>query len=241
MNWLRRLAASFVFVFFGLISAAALAAQQLSVEDGKSYSIKVSANELTRIVVKQGRIAKAWANTNAWRLEPDKSSGEIFVRGVSTPRKAFSFFIKDSFGNTYTLVAQPFDVPSETVELEPKTRKLAGDAAQEARSSQSYVGGLKVLLRDLASGNTKSYFCKESGEEVPLWNEAKINLLTQCDNGFLQGDVYLLNNVSSGDMVLSEKEFAHFGRDVRAVALEHLQLKAGQGTRLYIVRGLTNE
>lgn len=236
----QQLAAAFLFVFFGLISGAVFAAQQVAVEDGKSYQIKVSTNELTRIVVKQGRIEKAWANTNAWRLEPDKSSGEIFIRGVVQPRKAFSFFIKDSFGNTYTLVAQPFDVPSETVELEAKTRKLAGGATSEA-ANQTHVVGIKNLLRDMASGKTDGYFCKEMGEEVPLWQEAKISLLTQCDNGFLQGDMYVLNNVSSGDMVLSEKEFANFGQGVLAVALEHQQLKAGQGTRLYIVRGMPNE
>lgn len=241
MKQVQRLWTAFFFVVASFIATAAFAAQQLTVEDGKSYSIKVSANELTRLVVKQGRIDKAWANTNAWRLEADKSSGEIFVRGVTAPRKAFSFFIKDSFGNTYTLVAQPYDVPSETVELEPKTRKLAGNAAKEARGNQPYVGDIKSILRDLASGNIKNYFCSESGEEVPLWAETQINLLTQCDNGSLQGDVYLISNISGGDMVLSEKEFANFGKDVRAVALEHLQLKTGQATRLYVVRGMNND
>ncbi len=228
-------------IAFAFACAAVQAAQTIAVEDGKSYPIKVSTNELTRIVIKQGRIEKAWANTNAWRLEADKSSGEIFLRGMTQPRKAFSFFIRDSFGNTYTLVAQPYDVPSETVELEPKTRKLSASAKEEAGANQTYVVAIKNILRDMASDSTSSYFCSESGEEIPLWKETKISLLKQCDNGFLAADVYVVGNVTKSNMTLNEKEFANFGANVKAVALEHLQLAPGAATHLYVVRAISNE
>lgn len=235
IQWLRP---AFLFIGAGLFSVVASAAQEVSVEDGKTYSIKVSTNELTRISVQQGRIEKAWANTQAWRLEPDKTSGELFLRGIALPRKTFSFFVKDSFGNTYTLIAQPYDIPSDTVELRPKTRKLPVGDATQSLAGQAYVNGIKSILKDMASGNTAALVCKDAGEDVPLWNEAKIKLVTHCENGFLLGDTYTLHNISKGDMVLSEKEFGNFGEDVRAVAIEQLQLKAGESTRIYIVRGM---
>jgi conjugal transfer pilus assembly protein TraK len=218
----------------GLTSMGAAAVQKVSVEDGGSYTVKISATELTRISVLRGRIDKAWANTGSWKLEADKTSGEVFIRPSGGLRKTFGFFVRDSFGNTFTLVAQPLDIPAETIQLDPMSRK-AGNKVE--LGEQPYLSGIKSLLKDMANENRDTYFCREVGDEVPLWNETKIHLVAQCDNGFLSGDEYVINNVSGKELVLSEREFAQFGKDVRAVALEHLVLQANESTRLYIVRG----
>lgn len=232
---MRKFLSGVIFSFLLLVSSLGMAAQKITVDDGGSYIIKVSANELSRLAVEKGRIEKVWAVNNAWDVKSDKASGEIFVRPREGARKAFSFFVRDSFGNTYTLVATPQDIPSETIMLKPlKRRDLAirkGDL-----NDQPYIQQIKVIIKDMAAKNYDPYVCDEVGEEVPLWNETRIVLTNSCDGSNLEADIYTITNVSGKELVLNEKEFSHFGENVQAVSVERLVLQANEGTMLYVVR-----
>lgn len=238
MNQLRNIIQLLAILWFSLASALAGAAQKVAVEDGGSYVIKVSANELSRLAVEKGRIEKVWSVNTAWDVKADKESGELFVRPRDGIRKAFSFFVKDSYGNTYTLIATPYDIPSETVMLQPKRKAGLAVAKREAQAEQPYVQQLKVLIKDMVTGNFEPYLCEEVNQDVPLWKETKITLAHQCESFNLEADVYRIANVSGKELVMSEREFAGFGADVQAVALERLVLQPDEWTTLYIVRGL---
>lgn len=225
-------------LFLACVAALASAAQKVSVEEGGSYVIKVSANELSRLSVERGRIEKVWSVNTAWDVKADKESGELFVRPRDGVRKAFSFFVKDNYGNTYTLIATPYDIPSETITLQPKRKSGVGLAKKDALADQPYVQQLKVLIKDMVAGNFDQYMCEEVDQEVSLWRETKITLAHQCESPSLEADVYRIANVSGKELVMSEREFAGFGIDVQAVALERMVLQPDEWTTLYIVRGL---
>lgn len=213
---------------------AALAEQKLTVDEGGSYQITVSAHELTRIAVEGGRILAAKAVSTDWQIDADKKVGELYLTERSLAAHPFSFMVRDSFGNTYTLIAMPSELPSQTVVLQSvRHHKAAADL-----SDQPYVDQIKSILKDMVRKQYDSYTCAASGADVPLWQEAKVTLSQECDNGTLQVDVYTLVNVSPKQMVLDEQEFRGFGDRVQAVAIEHLVLPAGQGTALYVVRGM---
>lgn len=230
-------------VFFLLVLLAAQsivhAEQVLSVEDGGSYSIKVSATEITRLHVDGGRLDKVWGLSSRWSAQPDQTSGELFIKSVATSdRRAFSFIVRDNFGNTYTLVASPMDVPSETVQLKPKNKKLVGQGTTDkAGSSQAYINSVKALMRDMVRGNELNYSVNIFSHEVPLWKETVITWTKQYVTNALVGDLYRIENKTDAEMVLDEREFSNFGGNVRAVALRDLVLQPHQTTDLFIIRG----
>lgn len=238
MNYLNQIFRGLFAALLFLVASLGFAAQKVGVEDGGSYVIKVSANELSRLTVERGRIEKVWSVNTAWDVKADKESGELFVRPRDGARKAFSFFVKDSFGNTYTLIATPYDIPSETVMLQPKRRAGAALAKRDALAEQPYLQQLKTIIKDMVAGHFEPYLCEEVNQEVPLWKETKITLAHQCESFNLEADVYRIANVSGKELVMSEREFAGFGVDVQAVALDRLVLQPEEWTTLYIVRGL---
>lgn len=172
-------------------------------------------------------------------VKPDVEAGELYIMPTwKTPEKT-SFFVSDDQGNVYTLVARVKDVPSDTVVLKPAHRKIA--AVESNSRSNDYVREVKRLMRGMAMGEElPGYEFSETGKLVPLWQEAEIHLRVQYKNNRFVGSVYTLKNISSELMVLEEGEFAQFGEDVRATALEKQELSPGETTRIFVVRGNKN-
>ena len=215
----------------------AAASQEIEIKDGGTYKVKVSSSELSRFTVQDGRIDKAGVGYNSWDAKPDKDSGELFIKPRDSNKSPFSFFLRDSFGNTVTLIAMPMDIPSETITLKPATKKVArtkdgGDAGQ------AFVDDIKTLIKDMVSGNLDPYLVEDMGDDVPLWKEAKITFDKRYTATTLVGEQYTLTNISGGKMTLDEREFASFGDQLKAVSLEKLVLEPAESTRLFIVRGL---
>lgn len=219
------------------MAVSAHAAQHVQVEDGGSYQVKISSTELSRIVVKGGRIDKVWAVNTVWDTKPDKDSGELYIRPKSDNKQPFSFFVRDSWGNTYTLIAIGIDVPSESIVLEPKTRQIQ-PVAQTPNANQSYVGQIKALIRDMVDGNQEAYLVEELHEKVALWKETEIQLDSRFTGVSMLGERYFITNITEMPMTLDEREFANFGEKVKAVALKVNTLGPHESTMLFVVRGL---
>lgn len=220
------------------IAFSAQAAQRVQVEDGGSYQVKISSTELSRIVVKGGRIDKVWAVNTVWDTKPDKDSGELYIRPKGDNKQPFSFFVRDSWGNTYTLIAISIDVPSESIVLEPKTRQIQATAQQAPNTNQSYVSQIKTLMRDMVDSNQDAYLVEELHDKVPLWKETEIQLDSRYTGVSLLGERYVVTNITDKPMTLDEREFANFGEKVRAVALKVNTLGPHESTMLFVVRGL---
>lgn len=216
------------------VSGAAMAVQKINVEDGKTYKITVALTEASRITVEKGRIVRAWSMNTNWQVKEDKEAGDIYIKPANSSRKAFSFFVQDNFGSTYTIVAVPTDTPSETVVLKPAKRVKT---TKSNNVNQPYVQRSKGMIKDMVNGEEGNYVVTELHEMVPLWKEAEIHLVKRFELNELVGEIYQIRNVSGAPMIFAEQEFANFGEGVVAIALERTEVLSGDAGMLYVVRG----
>ncbi len=217
------------------LSLSAFSAQTISVENNGTYKIKVSLTELTRITVDGGRVQKAWAMNSAWDTKADKDSGELFIKPKDGSTTPFSFFIQDSSGGTYTLIATPLDIPSETIIIKSNAIKKA---QVDNRIDQPYVEQIKAIIKDMSNGNKDESMVEDVGQIVSLWAETELWLVRRYTNSNLTGEEYSIRNKTQKSMTFSEQEFGSFGENVRAVAIEKLTISPNEITRVFIVRGL---
>ncbi len=69
------------------LSTGASALQEIEVADGRTVTAKVSARELTRIGMADGRrIVRVWGLEERMTVEPDKEGGQVFIRPTQVPR-----------------------------------------------------------------------------------------------------------------------------------------------------------
>ncbi|HGF7201888.1 type-F conjugative transfer system secretin TraK [Vibrio vulnificus] len=215
----------------------AQAAQEFRVKDGDTISVKISSRELTRITVDGvGRLDKVWGAAGVLEINPDKEKGEIFVRPLMSAPTAFSFFVRDDLGATYTIVAKQHDIPSETVLLKPAAPRKSVGRGSEYRSTP-YMERVKRLMKGMALGEeVAGYTFDDADKKVPLWAETNITLRRVYTGYDLLGEIYTLENISGKELVFHEREFLDFGDNVQAVALEQLSLAKGETTFIYVVR-----
>ena len=210
------------------------AVQEFHAKDGDTLTIKISSRELTRIAVINGRLDTMWGANDSLDVQPDTDKGEIFIHPKLNAAPAFSFFIRDDTGSTYTIIAQQYDIPSETVLIKPKRRKISEQAGD---LSLPHVAGIKRLIKAMANGDGLDDFDQTLVDKtVPLWQETQIKLISTYSSTHLLGEVYRIQNISNAEMVLQEQEFSGFGDEVQAIALQHQKLAVGETTLLYIVR-----
>lgn len=223
-----------MFVFF---SGGAQSAQVFRVKDGDTITVKISSRELTRLAVfGDGRIDKVWKTVGVLDVQSDIASGEIFVQPLPGAPALISFFIRDNSGATYTVVAQQYDVPSESIILKPAGVLKSIGRGSEYRATP-YVDRIKRLIKGMAlGGDVDGYSFEDTKEIVPLWKEANIELIRVYTGYDLSGETYIIKNVSGKEMVLGEREFFDFGNGVRAVALERSTLADDESTFVYVVR-----
>jgi len=219
------------------LSLEAHALQLVEVSDGQTITVKVSAKELTRIAMADGqRIARIWGLEDRMQVEPDRDGGQVFLRpmnGLSS--QAFSFFVRDEQGETFTLLAVPVDMPADTVLLRSKNQNTAAHAIASPQEIP-YIETIKILVRALAQGGVPEGFQSAAvSREVPLWKEAKVVQIARYTGAFI-AEIYQFTNVSGKEMRLDEREFAALATDIKAVAIAEHVLAPAQTTRIYLIR-----
>ena len=215
------------------LSTGASALQEIEVADGRTVTAKVSARELTRIGMADGRrIVRVWGLEERMTVEPDREGGQVFIRPAQIPvPRPFSFFVRDDAGATYTVVAVPVDMPADAIIL--KAQKAS---EQQPGTAHPFVIVLKSLIRAMAlEREPDGYTLAVVNRAVPLWNEARL-VLERRYQGDRIGEVYRLTNTSGVEMRIDERELGVLAEDIEAVALERHVLEAGESTALYLVR-----
>lgn len=219
------------------LSLEAHALQLIEVTDGETVTVKVSAKELTRIAMADGeRIARIWGLEDRMQVEPDRDGGQAFLRPLSgLSSQAFSFFVRDEQGETFTLLAVPVDMPADTVLLRSKASKATARASAP-ETEIPYIYSIKALIRTLAQGGVpEGYQAAALARDIPLWKEAKVVEIARYTGDFT-AEVYRLTNVSGKAMRLDEREFGALAADIQAVAIERQVLAPTESTRVYLVR-----
>lgn len=217
-----------------LVSFCAFGTQNFKVEDGSTIKVDISPQYLTRIMIKNGRISNVWGMDNSVTIKPDRKNGEIFIKPKSLIRKPFSFFVKDSLNNTYTLQASVSDHADQTIELVPKYNTSISEDSKF--KSVPFVKRVKDIIRLMATNSTSDNCSVENiDKEVDLWEEVSFTHKKRYLSGKLTGNIFLLKNSTEKDLTLNENEFLNLKSNVKAVAIENHTLKKGEQTNVYIV------
>jgi len=228
-----------MFYFTSSLMNFAEAAQDVKVKDGESVKVTISSRDVTRVAFTgENRIQKIWATEGFLEITPDLKTGEAYIVPLAGSPAAFSFFVQDTNGATYTLVAQQADVPSETIMMQASRRHIARTNHQNrSLRNNTYIKNVKALMKAMATGMAiDGYTVDDVDIEVPLWKETHIHLKAIYDGYDLVGEVYVITNISDEDMVLAEHEFLDFGENTKATALERRHLAKGESTFIYVVR-----
>jgi type-F conjugative transfer system secretin TraK len=219
-----------------LFAQGVYAKQEITLKDGDSVKVTLSASDATRIIIDRGRIEKIVAPKGMLDIQADKERGEVFLKPLANAPESMSFFVRDDSGATFTLVATRRPIPGDTIVLKNASpRKAPGKGAHYL--STPFVERVKQLIKAMALGeNVESYAMEDQNRQVEVWQETNITLVKSFTAHDLYGEVYLVANASDEELRFHEREFMEFGDRVQAVALERLVLKPQASTFLYIVR-----
>lgn len=230
-------------VYLGLVvlllapSVFAASPQDFTVRDGDAIKVIVSGNQLNRLAFSGStRIERYWGANGLIEADADKANGELFFKPTARAGSEFSFFIRDSHGSTYTIIATKKDAPVQTIMLKPKAVTVS--RADLARfKSNDHETNISALVRAMDQGKELSgYEVFDMDEEVPVWKETDIKLVKQYEGHYLTGDVYLVRNKTDVSMSFAESEFFGFGDAVRATSIRSATLNPGEMTLVYVVR-----
>ena len=224
-----------------LLSNICWANQVFNVKDGDRVSVVFSQYELNRLVIKGAKITDVRGAAGFIEVTPDKKAGEIYVKTL-LKKPNYSFFVSANNGSTYTIVVNHSDVPAQTISLIPKSKLVKNKKINvklfDALPLRNKVGKIGMAM---AKDEDHEAFDVENIEdeiEIKLWKEVKINLIKQYIGNDLKGDVFSIKNRSKDEIRLHESEFLNFGENVIAVSIEKHELKPGEKTKLFIVKGM---
>lgn len=217
------------------LPVSAFALQVVDVVDGRTVPVKVSLKELNRISMADGaRIDHIWGAEDRMRVEPDKTSGQLFVRVIGV--KPFSLFVRADNGETYTLLAAPTDIPAETVFLRPPYH---GDQNRSAADrALPFIKRIERLMTALGrNALPEDYTPLSAPQVIPLWEEVQLERKTLFSGDTLTGEVYTLTNLSQEEMLLDERELRLLpGHPVAAIAIDTHRLRAHESTEVFVAR-----
>lgn len=213
-------------------------AKTFTVRDGATVTTIISSHELTRIsVTGTPRLDKVWAPAGTLWIQPDEAQGDIFIKPVPGAPATMSFFVRDSGGATYTIIAEQQDVPSQTILLKPALPPVQPVSNSRSHKSFSYVQEIKRLMLAMALNRETKGFTKDTHDTpLPLWKETHIVHIATYTGYHFIGEMYTIKNLTGAPLTFHEQEFLSVVPDTRAVALRAFTLPAGASTSLYIVR-----
>lgn len=238
---------------------SAHALQSVEARDGATLEATIALKEPTRIKVEGAKITDAFGNiyssncrgktpeastpSAAPAINPigelviqcDEDKGELYVKPIGKGTKPINLFVATE-RETYTLVLKRADMPADTIVIRDRTPQREAAGGDRAGRAPAHVRAVKAMLRAMAGERApQDVRVQEAGREVALWQEARFTLLRTYEGRELAGEAYLLTNVSDQPMVLAEREFDREG--VLGVAVEHHNLRPGESTNVFVIRG----
>jgi len=216
-----------------LLADPARALQIVDAQDGQTVLGKISRKEVTRIAFEHARVRKVTGNAGEFILEKDDEKGQVFLR-PSDPQstKPINLFLTSEHG-TVALLLQPVDTPSDSIVIREPRGKDATPSKLEA--SGRHVRTVKNLLLALADDALpEDMEVQEPGRELELWQGTRLTLERVLLGESVVGEKYQLTNLGSGAIEFLESDL--FKSGVMAVSVEHLSLKPGEATSLFVIR-----
>ena len=222
-------------VVLAFAAIQALALQIVEPVEGQNSFLKISAKELTRVAVENGKLRSVIVSDGELALEKDEERGQIFIRPLILSKPINARVITSS-GRTYSLVMQAVDMPQEDIIIRDAGLRLQEKGAGTQSRVSSYEKGLKALMTAMALEEPPTNIeVKQVEQEFGLWQGTRFVLTSVYTDRNLIGEKYRLLNTGAERIRIAEQEL--YRRGVLAVAIENMTLDPGQSTNIYIVRG----
>ena len=218
-------------------SLNANALQTVEPVEGHNSFVKISAKETTRIAIEGGKIRSLIGTDGELTVEKDEERGQVFVRPVVL-NKPINVRLIASSGATYNLVMQAVDIPQEDVIVrESFAARSANSVVGSNKKGAS--GGMAKTVRALVAAMAleeppSSADYHPANQEFALWENTRFVMTAVYNERELVGEKYTLTNTGKTPIRLVEQEL--YRKGVVAVAIENMQLEAGQATNIYVVR-----
>jgi conjugal transfer pilus assembly protein TraK len=219
-------------------SFQASALQTVDAVEGHNSFVKISAKETTRIAVEGGKIRSLIATDGELTVEKDDDRGQIFIR-PTVLQKPINVRLITSSGATYNLVMQAVDIPQEDLIIREPFAARGDRYAQKESGRKSAAGTMTKTVRALVASMAmeeapSSVEVRSENKEFALWENTKFILTAVYSERELVGEKFKLTNTGKSVIRLVEQEL--YRKGVVAVAIENMQLEAGQSTNIYVVR-----
>lgn len=213
----------------------AQALQALEVSDGGTAYAKISADDLTRLTINNGRIASWHAPKGKLVIQKNSKSGELYVRPLSR-KEPVSLFVTSARGSTYAITMMPVAMPAESLVL--------NEARRKAPPTIERAGALDITIKNLmltmaADRMPADMEVRESSQTFSLWQGSRLTLMRSWLGASLMGERFDLTNTGTSSMRLLEQEF--FKPGVLAVSIEKHELVPSESTRIFVVRYLEDD
>ena len=220
-----------------VVSFNTFALQEVNPVEGQNAFVKISAKETTRLYIDGGKIRSLIGTDGELTYEKDEERGQLFLRPVIL-NKPINVRVVAGSGATYNLIMQAVDIPQEDIVIkEPSSFRAA--AAENGKGRRGAASSMDKQVRSLVAAMAleeppSSVEMRATQQEFALWENTRFLMTAVYNERELVGEKYVLTNTGKTPMRLVEQEL--YRKGVVAVAIENMQLEAGQSTNIYVVR-----
>lgn len=206
-----------------------LYAEPYWVEPDTRVDAIISINQLNRIKVVDDRIMQVFGDENAFSVETDTTTGQIFIK----PKDEKPLFLTIVTENNESI-----DLALRPLEMEPQTLILKTTPAPEQRLSPKTEPLTKRIVRLISAmneGNAIEGFKHLKTTKAECLESLTLELQSIYQGDGMSGEIWVIKNVSSKTQHLKEQTFAR-EPDILAIALKTDILAPKASTTLFKVR-----
>ncbi|WP_299945718.1 type-F conjugative transfer system secretin TraK [uncultured Microbulbifer sp.] len=218
-------------------SVMGAAQQRYPVKDGETVLVTVSRYEMNRMTAEgENRLEGAVVIKGEYEVLNNKELNEgLFIKPKND--KPFSFFLEDNMGNTFTVVAEPKNVPSQTIIFQGKAKPIAANERARFRGDP-HLQRIADLNKAMSNRTPLKGYNRydHDAKRDKVWPDTELRLVMTYESAMYLGEIFELRNISSNTITYREEDFMNFGNGVLAVGLEHLTVPTNRRTFVFVTR-----
>lgn len=225
-----------------LLSLDASATQVVDGCYATHQQVNISAREQNRLAIDGRRIGTVVpSQKGVISYVKDEQAGALyFTLASDTPNSGtVTLFVSDEQNPAATckLILVPRPIAGEEIIIKPPAESRTSAAGRKGGDGRAlaYQRHAKDMILQMADEESRDLEPIPVNQEIPLWKEARLVMLSKYLDGDLVGEKYRITNVSDTDMLLVEQEL--YRKGVVAVVIENHTLPSKGQTLIFIVRG----
>ena len=205
-------------------------AETYFVEDNVRVIAPIALDALNRIKVVDDRIAQIFGNEDAFSLETDEQSGQIFIKPHNDKPLVISLVTEKE--ETIDLQLIPDATDAQTIILQ----RLEPDA-EPSQTKTSFAHKLIDLMRAMHHQiNLKGFTRTSAGKTIEIdCKHLSVKAIELYQAKGLEGSLWVVHNTSKDSIILNEKQFL-IEPDIVAIALKQHTLNPNESTQLLMVK-----